>query len=204
MGNYASIVKEIRDLKWGSLSPGDLQKLMVLSAYSALEFAESLRLALKTHPKNSALKRMAKEELSTDTLSFGGYARQGDHADFLWHFIRTYGLLGKHKALQNRGKAYLQQVRLLSPEVRVMSIVSREKELPGIFARILTAKNWKAKGLPEYRYYLERHIVLDSAVGGHADMLSNMPIDDRVADFYRARLNMYRCLPKLFMRRKFR
>ncbi len=195
---YKKVVKQIRELKWDSLNSKDIQRLMVLSGYSALEFAESLRLALELNPDNQSLQEMAKEELKADNLSFGDYNKHGDHGEFLWHFIKKYGLDSRNPDLQNVGETYMQRVRALGPEVRVMSIVSRETELPGIFTKILTANNWRAKGLPEFRYYLERHVALDSAEGGHADMLRSMKVDDRVVDFYRARLDMYRILPKLF------
>ena len=202
MANYQELVKEIRDLRWDSLDQNELQQLMVLSAYSALEFSESLRFTLQRNPNNHALEEMAREELKTDNLSFGDYNLRGDHAEFLWHFINKNSLLERYPSLRQVGEKYMTEVRSLSPETRVMSIVSRERELPGIFARILTAPQWGEVGLPEYKYYLERHIALDSAEGGHADMLANMLVDDSVADFYQARLNMYRCLPVLFITNK--
>lgn len=198
MTKYQELVKEIRNLHWDSLNQNELQQLMVLSAYSALEFGENLRLTLQRNPSNHALEEMAREELKTDNLSFGDYQQRGDHAEFLWHFINKYSLLQKNPALQEVGEKYMTEVRSLPPETRVMSIVSRERELPGIFTRILTAPQWEAIGLPEYKYYLERHIALDSAEGGHADMLADMPVEDKVVDFYQARLDMYRCLPRLF------
>lgn len=195
---YQELVKRIRGLDWCSLDSRGLQRLMVLSAYSAREFGESLRLTLELHPRNLALKQMASEELRTDNLSFGDYNQKGDHSEFLGHFIDKYDLLQKDSDLKRIGERYMARIRALPEMVRVMSIVSRERELPGIFTQILTAPDWKAKGLPEYRYYLQRHIDLDSDEGGHADMLSNFQVDDSIVPFYEARLNMYRCLPKLF------
>ena len=194
--SYKNIVKQIQDLRWQNLGDGDLQRLMVLSGYSALEFAKSLRLSLLLHPENHALQEMAREELQTDNLTYGGYQKRGDHADFLWHFIRENELV--QEDLRVVGRDYMRRVDALPDETVVMSIVSREQELPGIFTRILTAPRWQAPGLPEFKYYLQRHIALDSAEGGHADMLRGMPVDDRLIDFYRARLDMYRSIPALF------
>jgi len=198
MVSYKSVVKKIVNLKWGSLDEEDLQKLMILSAYSALEFAESLRITVKMNSKNKALKEMAEEELNTDNLSFEDYNVKGDHFKFLWHFINKYGLLKKFGSLEKVGETYMNHVRKLPKKVRVMSIVSREEELPNIFARILTTKNWKAEGLKAYRFYLKEHIALDSDEGGHADKLKNMKVGNEVADFYRIRLEMYKCISNLF------
>ncbi len=196
--DYKSIVREILSLNWESLEEEDLQKLMILSAFSALEFADSLRLTVKLNPKNSSLRKMADEELNTNNLSFGGHSKPGDHSQFLWHFIDKYGLMEKFPDIKKAGEDYIKKVTSLPNKTRVMSIVSRENELPGIFTKILTAKIWKAKGLPEFKYYLERHIFLDSHEGGHADMLRDFKIDNSVADFYKIRLDMYRSIQKLF------
>ena len=75
MEAYKSIIKEIINLKWESLDEKDLQKLMILSAFSALEFADSLRLTIKLNPENRHLKKMANEELNTNNLSFGEYSK---------------------------------------------------------------------------------------------------------------------------------
>lgn len=196
--NYKLVVKSILELNWDSLEEEDLQQLMILSAYSALEFAESLKLTLRLYPRNSSLKEMADEELQTNNLSFGDYNKTGDHSQFLWHFINKYDLIKKFPALKKHGEDYIKKVKDLPQEVRVMSIVSREKELPGIFTRVLTARKWKTKGLAEFKYYLERHIFLDSHEGGHADMLSKFKIDNAVAEFYKIRFEMYKSIPKLF------
>jgi hypothetical protein len=69
--------------------------------------------------------------------------------------------------------------------------------LPDIFAEILKAPDWSADGLAAYKYYLKRHILLDSQPGGHAELLDGFTVDDSVAPFYEARLNLYRCIPTL-------
>ena len=192
------MVKKILDLNWRSLGEEDLQRLMILGAYSALEFADSLRLTLKLYPQDSLLRKMANEELQINNLSFGDYNKVGDHSQFLWHFIDKYGLIQKFPSLKKHGEDYIKKVKKLPKGVRAMSIVSRENELPGIFTKILTAKKWKVAGLPEFKYYLERHIFLDSHKGGHADMLRKFNINNEVGQFYKIRLEMYRGIPNLF------
>lgn len=196
MENYKDVAKQIRELNWKSLNEKDLQKLMVLSTYAALEFADSLRLTLRTHPRDMQIKKMSKEELDTDNLHFEDYNGPGDHYNFLAHFITKHNLLTKR--LKEVGLSYSDEIYRLPSEVKVMSIASREKELPGIFTQILKAPKWNAPGLPAYRYYLERHLELDGGENGHASMLKDITIDDRVEDFYKIRLDMYRIIPKLF------
>lgn len=199
MKTYKSVIESILNLKWDSLTASDLRVLMVLSAYAAREFGESLRIAIALNPDNHGLQEMAKGELKTDNLRFDGYDEVGDHADFLWYFINKHELVKELPAeVFKVGEQYFQAVRGMCPCKRAMSIVSREQELPGIFARILQAKDWNLPELQAFRYYLERHIALDSGEGGHAEMLSSLPVDDRVAQFYKARLEIYRVIPKLF------
>lgn len=196
---YKQIVEQIRNLSWGNISGLELQWLMILSGFAAREFAESLRIALDLHPGSPELREMAAGELKTTNLQFAGYNAVGDHADFIWNFIKKAGIDKSCPAeVIAAGERYLEEVKKISPAARAMSIVSREKELSGIFAEILKAKDWSAEGLGAFRYYLERHIALDSEEGGHADLLSGFEVNDVVAEFYQARLDLYRCIPKLF------
>ena len=196
--NYKQTVAEIRNLRWERLNAGELQQLMVLSGYAAREFAESLRIARRLHPDNAQLEEMAAGELQTDNLRFNDYARRGDHADFLWQFIDRYGIMKSEEQVSAVGEAYLDRVRTLDDQTRVMSIASREQELPGIFSRILSASDWNASGLLEFRYYLKQHILFDTGIGGHGELTRDIPIDDRVDAFYQHRLEMYRVISKLF------
>jgi hypothetical protein len=195
---YKVIVEEIKNLNWASLNSKDLQSLMVLSWYSAVEFAESLRITINHHAEDPAFREMAKGELKTGNLSFDDYHNVGDHSEFLKYFIVKYGIKEKTPArVIKAGEDYLAAVRQLPASIRIMSIVSREAELPGIFSKVLGAKDWSAKGLDAFRYYLETHIAIDSAEGGHADLLKEFEVNDDVAIFYRIRLDMYRSLEKL-------
>lgn len=194
---FKTLVKHIRSLKWEELTGPELQTLMLLSAHAAREFAESLRISLGLYPKHSGFQEVAKGELETDNLGFADYHRAEDHSEFLWHFIEKYGT-NQTSAVKEAGEAYIQQIRLLPAAVRAMSIVSRERELPRIFAQILEAPDWSAPGLKEFRHYLKRHIALDSGIGGHSELLDDFKVTDEVVPFYEARLKLYRCLPNLF------
>lgn len=196
-GEYKKVVEKIRELRWEDLEPQDLQQLMFLSLTSAKEFAEALRIAVRLYPDNRDLGIMVQGELQTDNLVFGEYSQMGDHADFLEYFLHKYNFTASNE-LMRVAEQYLEQCHELSDEVRAMTIFSREEELPGIFQRILEAKDWDAPGLIEFRFYLERHIQIDTEVGGHHDLTKEFPVDDRVKEFYEARLQMYRALPNLF------
>ena len=198
---YKQLVAQISNLRWDLATPPDLLGIMILSAYAAKEFAESLRIALAAHAGNHAFQEMAAGELEANNLRFDDYVRPGDHANFLWHFIGKHGVFPKcPSVLRIAGHAYTKKVRALDQRTRIMSIVSREQELPGIFTSILKAKGWdEYPELQAFRYYLEQHIALDSGEGGHADLLSGFEVDDTVADFYEARLDMYRVIPALFV-----
>ncbi len=192
---YKAVVQKIRRLPWNSPSVDDLKDLMVLSAYCALEFAESLRITLQEYPESEAFKKMAEGELKTTNLQHDDYTGPGDHAEFLWHFIRKYNPVPKGPYavdVELAGAQYWRKVRNIDRGTRIMSVVSRERELPAIFALILEAKGWdELPQLQAFRYYLEQHIALDSGEGGHADLLSGFEVGESVEYFYQQRLGMY-------------
>lgn len=194
---YKGVVDRIRNLRWENLDAANLQRLMYLSYVSAREFAAALRMALELYPDNMSLREMAEGELETSNLSYEGYKARGDHADFLDHFIEKE-CIQADVALERSANEYLEACNSLANNVRAMTIFSREKELPGIFKRILEAPNWAGPGLTAFRYYLDMHIKIDTQEGGHGDLTADFPIDERVKPFYEARLRMYRVIPRLF------
>jgi len=205
---YEKVIEEIKELNWESLDGKELQQLMYLSYISAREFAEALRIALELYPDDEQLKEMARGELQTQNLKFEDpadgevYNQQGDHADYLNHFLKKYHLEKGSKTLKEYADAYLEACRALEDKVRAMSVFSREEELSGIFREILKAKNWDDGALPAFKDYLEKHIDFDSKEGGHAELTKKFPVDDSVKLFYEARLKMYRAIPRLFEKEK--
>ncbi len=195
---YIEIVRLIRELNWKDLSTSELECLMILSAYAAREFAESLRITLALHPESTEFRDMSVGELDTNNIQHEEYSRTADHADFLWYFIEKYQVFQHHPEAITAGESYLNRVRVLPREVRAMSIVSRERELPGIFEQVLKATDWSTPALRAFRHYLVEHIRLDSMEGGHADLLSNFQVTNSVSSFYQARLEIYRCIPTLW------
>lgn len=198
--HFKNIVREIRELPWELLDGQELQRLMFISEVYAREFAEALRIALRLHPDHPDLRDMARGELDTTNLRFGDYTLAGDHADFLSFYLQRHGIHGDALLLQH-ASAYVTACRQLSPEVRAMSVFSREEELSGIFRQILQAPDWTAPGLVAFRFYMEQHILFDTAEGGHHDLTKGFPVDDRLVPFYTARINTYRAIPRLFERK---
>lgn len=197
--DYKQIVEEIKNLAWEKLSAKELQELMYLGAVAAVEFAEALRVALTLYPKDSNLLAMAAGELETDNLVLEDYSARADHLEFLKHFLKKYNL---EQAVSPEtviaGATYISECRKLSAETRAMSVFSREEELSNIFNKILQAPDWDAPGLEAYKYFLERHIHIDTDEGGHHDMVKKFPIDNSIAQFYSARLDLYKSIPTLF------
>ncbi|SEL61271.1 Protein of unknown function [Roseateles sp. YR242] len=198
--HFKNIVREIRELPWEQLDGQELQRLMFISAVYAREFAEALRIALRVYPERPELHAMARGELDTTNLRYGDFTQAGDHADFLSFFLQRHGVRGDTLLLQH-ASTYLSACRQLSPEVRAMSVFSREEELSGIFRQILQAPDWTAPALPAFQFYLEQHILFDAAEGGHHDLTRSFAVDDRLVPFYTARLNTYRSIPRLFERK---
>jgi Protein of unknown function (DUF3050) len=195
---YKGWVEKIVGLPFQDLDSPELVRVCYLSWVSAIEFAEALRLAQDIYGDHEGLREMIEGELQTTNLSYDDYSRAGDHHEFLAHFLSKHGEMDRLEAeLSEVAAEYLAACRALPKHTRAMSVFSREEELPRIFARFLESpkENWDRPILRAYRYYLERHIDLDSAEGGHADLIGDIPVDDRVEPFYHARFRLYRRLP---------
>ncbi|MEU9247306.1 DUF3050 domain-containing protein [Streptomyces sp. NPDC048385] len=195
---YKAWVKKITELPFRELSGQELTRMCYLSWVAAVEFAEALRVAERIYGNHKGLQDMIAGELQTSNLAFDDYKRPGDHHEFLAHFLSKDGQSQKlEEELGDFAAEYLRECRALDDETRAMSVFSREEELPGIFARFLEApeESWQAPSLAAYRYYLEQHIFLDSDEGGHADLIGDLIVDERVEPFYHARFRLYRCLP---------
>ncbi len=193
--SYKILVKAIRELPWHKYDP---KSIIYLSWATAVEFAESLRCALEAYPQHQNLHEMALGELKTTNLSYGDYRQIGDHHEFLSYFlagtnITTNGINTPVLIAKNK---YWEEVKILGDnKVRAITIFSREQELPDIFKSILKAHDWEAHGFGFFKYYLERHIELDSVDGGHAELTKDFKLDETVLEkFYQIRLDLYRSL----------
>ncbi len=206
---YKEIVKQLLSIDWSKIqTEKQLTELMFLSLVTAIEFQGSLRIARDLYPANKNLREMADGELQTNNLIFSDYNYVGDHWEFLQHFLNKAGVIKEGWKVQDELSNISEDVYRsalkysicifadMSYEDRAMSIFSREEELSKIFSDMLEKiPVFKSKKLPEhlraYKYYLERHIALDSEVGGHQDLVKEFKITDEVSHFYELRLNLY-------------
>ncbi len=191
---YKKVIEEIKKLNWKFFRP---KEIIYLSLISAKEFADSLRVSLLLYPEHQNLHTLAQGEIETDNLDYEGYQCVGDHWEFLHHFCRKIQMTDSTspKPLFLAGRNYLKYMKTLEPKHRAMTIFSREQELSGIFQKILDSHNWEQLGLGFFKYYLERHIELDSTEGGHGDLLEDLALDDNVLlEFYIQRLKLYKSL----------
>ncbi len=204
---YKETVKLLLNIQWKKIkTSAQLTQLMFLSLVTAVEFQESLRIALDLYPENENLKKMAAGELKTNNLVFSDYRYTGDHWEFLRHFLQKAGVVGMtwkdYRLLAFSDEVYISAVRYtdsihgLSPADRAMSIFSREEELSKIFSNMLEKiPVFKEEHLPHhlqaFKYYLERHVALDSDEGGHQDLVKEFEINDSVNRFYELRLKLY-------------
>ncbi len=117
---------------------------------SALKFAEALRVAQRLHGDHEGLRDIIAGELQTTNLSYDDYRRAGDHREFLAHFGKHGEIEWLKAELSEPSALYLATCRALDDKTRAMSIFQPRGRAP-----------------PDYRYYLERHIELDTREGGH-------------------------------------
>jgi len=193
---YRDVVSQIKNLPWNTYDP---KKIIFCSLYSALEFAESLKCALEVFPENQELLKMASGEIQTDNLVFDDYNKSGDHWQFLDHFCQDQkSRIFTEIHWTNLSKyceTYYTAVSNMPKKQRAMTIFSREQELPTIFNEILKSHDWESLRLGFFKYYLERHIELDSAEGGHGELTKDFELEDNLLlTFYTARLAMYKGL----------
>lgn len=186
---YKAVVQELRAFPWGRLGPYDIVRL---SFGNAEEFASSLAVTVALYRSDSDVLEMAAGELDTDNLQYEDYDRKGNHSAFLEHFLAKYRI-DRNPIVAQALRRYNEFMSSLTSEQIAMTIFSRESELSKIFERILEAHDWKMLGLDWFAYYLRRHIELDSAEGGHADLTKKYPLDDQVLlKYWTARLELYR------------
>ncbi len=192
--SYKDLVKKIADLDWAKASPGDI---ILLSRGTAVEFADSLRVATHLYPKDERLAEMVQGELKTDNMRFEDYKKKGDHWEFLDYFIHKLQIVASKDGLALAIKKYSDVVENFSDTDRAMTVFSREEELTLIFKKILQAHDWDGLGFGFYRHYLESHILFDSGAKGHHYLTQHFPIhehEDVLERFYKIRLNLYSVL----------
>ena len=191
---YKDSIKQILGLPWDRMNPVDIA---FISTVTGKEFADSLRVGAKYYQNDKKILEVISQELQTDNLVFEDYDQKGDHVDMLIHFFDQHQLWSLvSESTKEAGNEYAREMNLFSEEERMMSIVSREKELPSIFTKIVEAHNWKKSNLGFYEKYLRDHVRWDGGEGGHAELVDHISVDEKILDrFWKIRLEMYKAIP---------
>lgn len=185
---YERTVEEIRKLPWPTLTTPDLNGLMILLAYDASEPPEALTLAAEMYPDSIELKSLIEAERRAEQLNFAGYPQSTSTASFLWQFIQDYDLETGRVEVTKIGLKHRQQVRKLGKLIRITSVLSRRKLLPGIFHAMLQApaSQWHTPALRACRHYLHKYKRLSRQ---QPVLHSSQPVTDIVHPFYALLLN---------------
>jgi hypothetical protein len=193
-----SVFQAIRSLAWERMNP---HHIVWVTCQMGQEYAESVRIAEKLYSNDPVVLHFVSEELETDNLSYGEYVQRGDHWKFLEYFLTRGESFVTPEELQRVVVAANARIGLFSPRERAMTVFLREQQGSREKHRILAAHDWDGLGLGYFRYYLERHIELDSQEGGHGSLAERFVIDPVVAQrFYEIRFSIYEmCLSSSFV-----
>ena len=194
---YQTTLRRIHNLPWENLDTPKLEDLMVISGITAREYTNSLRIARTLLPEHKGLRLLTREEWRTSSFHFGSYSRKGDRADFLRHFVNKSGLLKTVPHLVGSAcVTYDFKTGALPDDVRLMSVVSRERDLTRMMTRLLSSppECWQGEALQAFRYYLARRIRLRETGEGHLDPTSSIRVTNSVLKFYKLRLELYQSL----------
>lgn len=186
--NHQKSLKIINNLDWSQADP---KIIVLLSLFFAKEFSKTTRRCLDKYGEIPEFQQFIAGEIDTSNLVYEDYNGTADHYKFLEHFM------GELEDQDTRSmKKYLKKTEKLSVEECMASLVSREEELHGIFEKIVVAHDWEKLGLGFFKYFLERHIELDSDEDeGHQELTKNLinlsEHKKSLDSFWKLRLNVY-------------
>lgn len=195
--NYKESIQKIHDLDWSKAQPA---RIIKQALFFAKEFPGTARECGKTYSGIPEFESFIAGELDTDNLQFADYNQKADHYLFLDHFYHgkhdrgiypeisighdvCIDAMGRDKLSFKKEeiacKQYLHFIENMYgtnayDDIMMATLVSREVSLKGIFQKILKAHDWDELGYGYYKYFLERHIELDSADGGHEELTSRL------------------------------
>ncbi|HXY58960.1 MAG TPA: hypothetical protein VEH76_10295 [Methylocystis sp.] len=165
---YRQIVDEICALDWSALSREEVVSTAWTYYYFSVQFCETVGVARWLHPDDDSLAELDAGERDTDNLSpCPGVVAAGervDHDEFMRRALRLESIdPARERRLKAIGAAYLEKIRAVDDETRVLSLASYEDGgLERTFRAILQAKHWDGPLLSAFRHFLEGHIALDS------------------------------------------
>ncbi len=212
MKNYQSYVDQINQVDWSRIEP---LRIIHVSLCFAKEFAQTVRSCIPQYHHLDQFQQFIVGEIDTDNLQYEGYTRTADHWQFLDYFLDKERSHANFISLQdliafNMNTAlpliqmsdYVRYCDSLEQEQKLLTLVSREKELQGIFQKILVAHDWGALRYGFYKYFLERHLELDGVEGGHEDLMKSLVDLDQLdpqqeiflEQFWQKRLAVYQSL----------
>lgn len=205
-------VNYINTLDWNKIHP---LKIIHVSLLFAQEFAATVRACIPVYWTIDWFQEFTAGEIDTENLTYEDYHQKADHWQFLNHFLNKQKNSAHFDSLQEllafNLNTWIQRlpVRLytdycdsLSAEEKLLTLVSRERELQHIFQHIVTAHDWDALWYGYYKYFIDRHLELDGAEGGHEEVtkelinLDNLTDhqDDMLKKFWYLRYQVYKSL----------
>jgi len=214
--NYKESIQKIHDLDWSKANPA---RIIRIAIFFAKEFSDTARACKKLYARVSEFEDFISGELDTNNLQYAQYGITADHHEFLSTFFwNRYNILNetgmkrgsavydcltednrliyiREEIVRNKYEVYVGN---LCDDEKMATLVSREVKLKGIFQKILNAFDWEMEGYGYYKYFLERHIELDSADGGHEELTSRLidleDYEEVLEKFWLLRWRVYKTL----------
>ena len=184
---HTGVIKDICNLRWGSLSQDSLINIAWVYYYFSVHFKECMEAALRRYPNDANLQELDRGERNTDNLSpwpdVAGPGEKLDHAEFMRRTLTLTPIAEERRqVLEAMGQSYLTKVRAVSETVSVAALPSYEDGgLEAVFRSILEAPNWEGPLLEAFKHFLVGHVALDSdPTGGHGALCRHLISDDRV------------------------
>ncbi len=217
--NYKESIQKIHDLDWSKAQPA---RIIYQALCFAKEFSQTLRDCHKLYHGIPEFDSFYRGEIDTDNLQYADYDQKADHYIFLDHFY--YGRYPwmnyphievaseRKESLDRQDKAtdvkeqialadylrFMEQLKQFRVDGIMATLVSREEALKGIFEKILKPYNWDLQGYGYYKYFLERHIQLDSTDEGHEALTSRLidleDYEEVLNKFWHLRWRVYKTL----------
>ena len=189
--HFRNIIDDICSLSWRNIDRAELHNVMQVYYYFSIQFRQNLEIACKLFPDDQKLYTLYKGECHTDNLSpcpgVSGISEKLNHDEF----IRRALLLQpsqRSRELDELGSLYLYKVNNVDDLSRAKSIASYEDDgLSKIFHSILSALDWRGKGLQAFRYFLEKHIEFDEeGEESHGSLSRHLHADDSIVPLWGA------------------
>lgn len=185
------VIDRIGNLQWEGIDQHDLLAIANAYYFFSVQFRENLQVAHRLFPDDWKLRALYEAECDTDNLSpWPGVAAAGeklDHDEFVRRLLSLQPL-DCAAGLRQAGAAYLAAVRRVEASARAKSIASYEDGgLTTVFLAMLRAPCWEGGALQAFRFFLQQHIMFDTANdGGHGSLSRHLLPDDSILPLWLA------------------